>query len=92
MDNNKNIIINNNPPIANGEENYIFISYSHKDKDYVYEDLWGIHSKGFKFWYDDGICAGDVWNETVEGIINNPNCKLVIFFLSENMISEKKWN
>ena len=87
MDNNKNIIINNNPPIANGEENYIFISYSHKDKDYVYEDLWGIHSKGFKFWYDDGICAGDVWNETVEGIINNPNCKLVIFFLSENMIS-----
>lgn len=84
---NNNVIVNSNPPIANLEDSFIFISYSHKDKDYVYEDLWGIYNKGFKFWYDDGLYAGDVWNEKVEEIISNANCKFVIFFLSDNMVS-----
>lgn len=80
-------IVSTNPPVANGEDGFIFISYSHKDKAVVYEDLWSIYERGFPFWYDDGITAGEVWNETVQKQIENPKCKLVIFFVSENTIA-----
>ena len=80
-------IINTNPPITNDEKaDYAFISYSHKDKDVVYDDLWALHEKGFSFWYDDGITAGNVWNETVDKVVNSPFCRLAIFFVSENSV------
>ena len=80
-------IINTNPPITNDEKaDYAFISYSHKDKDIVYDDLWALHEKGFSFWYDDRITAGNVWNETVDKVVNSPFCKLAIFFVSENSV------
>lgn len=83
----KEAIINTNPPVSGQDEGFIFISYSHKDKELVYEDLWNMHERGFHFWYDDGITAGEVWNETVEQKISHPNCKLAIFFVSENTIA-----
>ena len=80
-------IINTNPPVTNDEKrDFAFISYSHKDKDIVYDDLWALHEKGFSFWYDDGISAGSVWNETVDKVVNSPFCKLAIFFVSENSV------
>lgn len=82
----KEAIISNLPPVAGGEESFIFISYSHKDKDMVYSDLWDIHERGFRFWYDDGITAGEVWNQTVEEKLASPACKLAIFFVSENTV------
>ena len=83
----KDAIISNIPPVSSDEENFIFISYSHKDKEIVYRDLWDISERGFRFWYDDGITAGEVWNETVENKLSSPACKLAIFFVSENTIS-----
>ena len=81
-------IINTNPPVTNQEgEDYIFISYSHKDKNIVYDDLWAFHEKGFSFWYDDGITAGSVWDEKVREIVESEYCKLAIFFVSENTVS-----
>lgn len=82
----KKTIINTNPPVCREDEGFVFISYSHKDKDLVFEDLWNIHEKGLQFWYDDGITAGEVWNETVEKKITHPNCKLIVFFVSENTL------
>ncbi len=82
----KDAIINNNPPVSGDDKSFIFISYSHMDKEMVYEDLWALHEKGFAFWYDNGITAGEVWNEVVEEKINHPSCKLAIFFVSENTI------
>lgn len=83
----KDAIINTNPPVTNDKKTeYAFISYSHKDKNIVYKDLWELHDKGFAFWYDDGIAAGNLWNEAVEDVIDSPLCKVVIFFFSENTV------
>ena len=80
-------IINNNPPVVNDPSaDYAFISYSHKDKEVVYDDLWALHEKGLSFWYDDGITAGEVWNEKVKEVVESPKCKLAIFFVSENTL------
>ena len=83
----KDTIINTNPPVISDEKNeYAFISYSHKDKNIVYKDLWELHEKGFAFWYDDGITAGNAWNEAVKNVIDSPLCKVAIFFFSENTV------
>lgn len=79
-------IINNKPPVNNDGADFIFISYSHKDKEIVYDDLWSLYEKGFSYWYDDDLTAGSVWNEKVEEMISNESCKLAIFFVSENSI------
>lgn len=80
-------IISGKPPIYNGDEDYALISYSHKDMETVHEDLWRLHHNGIRFWYDDGITAGERWNETVESKICSERCKVVIFFVSGNSLA-----
>lgn len=74
------------PHIYEGDDDFIQISYSHEDRDYVYEDIRQLAHQGFRFWYDEGIAAGTRWNEEFERHMQRENCRLVIFFLSENSI------
>ena len=62
-------------------DKYLFISYSHKESDDVYAVLEQLNKRGVNFWYDDGLDVGDVWNEKVEEIINNPDCVGALVFL-----------
>ncbi len=80
-------IIDNKPPITEGGRPYVFISYSHKDRDIVYDDIWQLTERGVGVWYDNGITAGEVWNEAVRERIISDDCKLVIFFTSENTMA-----
>ena len=69
---------------------YFFVSYSHADKlSFVFPVLDTLFSKGVNFWYDKELSVGDKWNEEVEKIINDDNCKGAIIFISKNaLISE----
>ena len=42
-----------------GDENYIFISYSHENSDKVIPVLEMLNAKGFRIWYDKGISVGN---------------------------------
>ena len=70
------------------EEDYFFVSYSHKDYKLVFESLHRLQSgkNAIKMWYDEGLPPGKNWEDYARDYIYNPNCKGVIFYLSENSI------
>ena len=72
----------NRPPVSNGNEDFIFISYAHHDCETVYADLWKFHDSGVRFWYDDGLPAGPDWDAIVEDRIRSVHCKAVLFYVS----------
>lgn len=72
-------------PEIGKEQNYIFISYSHKDYKKVYSDLAHLYCQGVRFWYDKGLSAGEDWELEVKEHIQSPFCCGVIFYISNNM-------
>lgn len=74
------------------EQDYIFISYSHKDYAKVYRDLAEFYQKGVNYWYDEGIHPGENWKETAEEKINSSHCVGVLFYASENLFLSKFTN
>lgn len=66
-------------------QNYVFISYSHRDYKAVYSDLAHLFNKNVRFWYDKGLSAGREWEIEVEEHIKHPNCCGIIFYISTNM-------
>lgn len=63
--------------VYSGEENYIFVSYSHKDTKTVLPMINDLQAAGFRVWYDSGIEAGTEWPEFIERHIINSYCMLV---------------
>lgn len=73
-------------PIAyEGSENYIFISYAHKDSEAVYPVLNMLQQNNYRFWYDDGIAPGSEWPENIAQHLNGS--ALVIAFVSPNSMA-----
>lgn len=71
---------------ARQNSKYFFISYSHKDKELVYDVLNNLYEQNVNYWYDVELDPGDVWNKKVEKIINNAHCRGAVIFLSENSL------
>ena len=68
-----------------GEEDYIFISYSHKDSEEVLKVIAYLSEQGVRIWYDEGIDPGTEWDENIASHING--CSGMIAFISENYLS-----
>jgi hypothetical protein len=67
---------------------YIFISYSHKDKDYVHKLQTALMDEGFEVWIDDRIDYGTEWPKVIQKQLDN--CDAFIIVVSENAY-ESKW-
>ncbi len=65
---------------------YLFVSYSHKSSEIVYQDLNKLFDAGLNFWYDKELCNGDIWYEKVERCLADENCCGVIFFFDINCL------
>lgn len=65
---------------------YLFVSYSHKSSETVYNDLSQLYDAGLNYWYDTELRAGDVWCKIVEERLADPNCCGAIFFFDENCL------
>ncbi len=70
------------PALYEGQEPYIFISYSHVAKLPVYEVLMRLNGMGVRFWYDKGLSKGINWEKNVQQKIKN--AAAVWFFFDEN--------
>ncbi len=44
-----------------GAEDYIFVSYAHKDSARVFEVISALHRRFYRVWYDQGIEIGADW-------------------------------
>ncbi|MBQ4072573.1 MAG: leucine-rich repeat protein [Clostridia bacterium] len=68
------------------QEDYYFVSYSHKDYKAVLTDILKLEAEGLNFWYDTDIHVGENWEYIAKTYISKFQCKGVIFYLSENSI------
>ncbi len=76
---------NNRITAYEGSENYIFISYAHKDTDKVFPIMEKLCGRGYRLWYDDGIAPGSEWPEDIARHLNNS--AMVIAFVSPNSMA-----
>ena len=67
-----------------GDENYIFISYCHKDKAKVFPIIEQLAKDGFRVWYDEGIAPGEDWPEIIAAHLNA--CECCIAFISNQSL------
>lgn len=67
------------------DQSFVFISYSHKDYKLVYQDLADLRESGVPFWFDEGLPAGENWDDVVRRKMAESNCAGVIFYLSDSL-------
>lgn len=66
-----------------GNEPYVFISYSHDDE--IMKDMFmALKDNNVRFWYDNGIKSGAIWRKTISEKING--CISFIVFISKNSV------
>lgn len=64
------------------ETPFLFVSYSHKDRDAVLKTITTLYESGWRIWYDEGLTIGDRYDETLEEHVKNASA--VLLFDSEN--------
>ena len=75
-------------PVAyEGTEPYIFVSYAHRDSERVFEVLGELQSRGYRFWYDDGIAPGSEWPEDIAQHLDGS--AMVIAFVTPNSMKSQ---
>ena len=67
-----------------GNLDYIFVSYNHKDSEVVYDIITNFHNKGYRIWHDKGIPTGV--NFVAELAARVKKCKAFFCFLSRKYI------
>lgn len=70
-----------------GDENYIFVSYSHMDSDRVLPIIHELQKKGYRVWYDEGIDPGTEWYTFVAKRLKS--CGYFIPMVSENFLASE---
>jgi formylglycine-generating enzyme required for sulfatase activity len=63
-----------------GDDPYVFISYSHKDAAVVYEEIARLHEAEVNVWYDEGIEASNEWPEEIARAV--VDCTVFLVFVS----------
>ncbi len=63
----------NPQPAYEGREPYVFVSYSHEDREDVYAEIAGLQDQGVNIWYDaSGLSAGSEWSNALAAAIRVP--------------------
>ena len=65
-----------------GDQPYVFVSYSHADAGAVYLELERLNKLGFNVWYDEGISPGTVWRDELARRIES--CGVFLLYLSKS--------
>lgn len=68
-----------------GSEPYVFLSYSHKDKEFVEQLIVELKHHLCRVWYDEGLTEGESWNDEVANRIRNAT--IVVVILTKNAVA-----
>lgn len=72
------------PMAYEGPLPYVFVSYSHRDKEFVHAVIQHLQSAGCRVWFDGGIEAGSEWPEYIAAHLQNCHC--VLSFISGSFV------
>jgi Tol biopolymer transport system component len=72
-------------PAYQGDEPYVFVSYSHEDAEIVYPEISWLKDQGFNIWYDEGISPGSEWHQDLANHIEG--AALFMYFITPNSVS-----
>jgi len=64
-------------------EQYAIISYSHEDEEVVNSELEIFNKNGICYWFDISMKDGKAYDTQFFEILDNKNCKGIIFFISD---------
>ncbi len=64
---------------------FVFLSYSHRDRELLLPLFDALRDAGIPIWYDDGIRAGSEWETEI--IENLERASAFLFFVSENSLN-----
>lgn len=67
-----------------GTDPFIFISYSHNDKEFAEKAIIGLKHFMCRVWYDEGLTPGESWNEELAERINS--AEAVVVLLSKDSV------
>lgn len=70
-----------------GNDPYVFVSYSHKDSEAVFQELQELRQSGYRVWYDEGIDPGNEWPEEVAAALSGAEMFLV--FISTTAVASQ---
>ncbi len=70
-----------------GKDPYIFVSYAHKDKEIVYEEIKRMYDLGYRIWYDEGITPAKKWSDEIADAIDD--CSTFLVFISPEAIKSE---
>lgn len=70
-----------------GDQPYVFISYSHKDSPSVFPVIKEMNDAGYRVWYDEGIAPGTEWPASVEDHLVAAG--MVLVFLSPQAVNSE---
>lgn len=73
--------------IYEGSENYIFISYAHKNSAQVMRVVEQLYARGYRIWYDEGITPGGEWPEIIARHL--ANCTAVLAFITPEFVASE---
>lgn len=71
----------------NGNEPYIFVSYSHKDSNIVVPAIEAMQQQDFRIWFDRGIEAGTEWSNNIAAHLRD--CAVFVAFISKNSVKSE---
>lgn len=67
-----------------GNAPFIFVSYSHRNRDDALSIVERLQKDGYRVWYDEGIHPGSEWDEYIAQYV--ANCSLFLALLSEEYL------
>ncbi|MFX0043552.1 MAG: tetratricopeptide repeat protein [Candidatus Hodarchaeota archaeon] len=70
-----------------GEEQYVFVSYSHTDRLQVYPIIDYLNKTGINIWYDEGIPISEDWKKSI--VENLEGCSAFLVFITPHIIDSE---
>ena len=67
-----------------GDDAFIFVSYSHRNRDDALMIVERLQRDGYRVWYDEGIHPGSEWDEYIARYV--ANCTLFLALLSDEYL------
>lgn len=76
-------------------DKFLFVSYSHDDKEIVKDWIDFLIDQGVRVWWDKAFMGGDDWETIAQNLLLHDNCSGILFFCSKSAIESpniaKEW-